>query len=134
MRRLNLRLNRLLWLSAALAITALALMVPLSAAIFSRRAASVHSRSLVSRSVQTSRLGISGDAIEDGVGGVGSSSVLLRSQIDHDTDSLAHASLGAVPHIAGYGLSAFAWIPAALFVSAQPSFGALAAPRGPPTA
>jgi hypothetical protein len=133
LRRLTLQLNRVLWLAAALAITALALVAPLSAAIFSRRAAAVHTRSLVSRSVQTSRLGLSGDAVEDGVGAT-STSVLPASSTDQDARQLVHATLAVIAHVAEPVFSALEKIPTALTAPAQSSFVAVAAPRGPPTA
>ena len=67
LRQHNLHLGRLVWLGATLAIMVLALVAPLSAATLSRRARAVHARSHLSRGVQTSRLGISADAIEGGV-------------------------------------------------------------------
>lgn len=130
LRGYNVHLSRFLWLSAAIAITVLALVAPLSAAILSHRAGAVHARSLISRSVQTSRLGIASEAFEDGAI---SSGLRLRSLADQDAAPTVDAPSGVPSHVARIGFSAFAAIAAASPKPVGQSLVAPAAPRGPPT-
>ena len=134
MRQLNLYPRHLLWLGTALVITALALVAPLSAATVSRRARTVHVRSQLGRGVQTSRLGISGDAIEGARIEAACSVVLAGVSIDRNTEPVTHAAYGVGPRGPGRELLAFVEIATGAIAPVHDHIIALAAPRGPPTA
>jgi hypothetical protein len=134
LRQHNLHLGRLVWLGATLAIMVLALVAPLSAATLSRRARAVHARSHLSRGVQTSRLGISADAIEGGVIRGLSSVGLSGARIDHGAVPPIQASCGVTPRVPRNEFSAFVAVASAVLAPVRNPFIACAAPRGPPTA
>lgn len=133
LRRLDLHWCRQLWLGTAFAITVLALLVPLSAATFARRASAVHARSQLSRGVQTSRLGISGDAIEGGTGGAVADLHVGGLIGSHEEPSVC-TSHGLIPRATGIGFTSFVAIAAAVLAPVPNPFIAPTAPRGPPTA
>ena len=131
MSQLNVYPRRLLWLGALFVIVALALVAPLSAATFSRRVRAVHTRSQLGRSVQTSRLGIPGDAAESGVEAV-CSGALLRTTADQDAASEDHASFAISSRLAGMEFAAFAHLAVAFLVPVPTQFPPCVSPRGPP--